>query len=235
MAIEKAKVLAALSTKFKGKSLSKTFLDKTATRYAAKIETDADMDDYINDREDDILEAGIEADRRVTAALKTPKEGEKGKPAPKEEPVIDEDELKDAPAYVKAMMKTMQGMTDEIKGLKADKAAETISTRFSSDPRLKGIDPKLLKGRFPKTEEEFETAVEEAVEDLKEFVKSDGQQEGQKPNGISTKLGTGGGFGDKPVHTSTSIKTAADKTKDVPPEISQFTQNLNKVNGVKTT
>jgi hypothetical protein len=236
MAIEKAKVLAALSTKFKGKSLSKTFLDKTATRYAAKIETEADLDDYINDREDDILAAGEEADRRVTAALKTPAEGGKTKPTPTEQqPVVSEDELTDAPPYVKAMLKQMQGMTDEIKGLKAERTAETISQRFLKDERLKGIDPKLLKGRFPKTDDEFEAAVTEAAEDLKDFIKPEGQeqQQQQQPAGITTKIGRG--FGDKPVHQTAVKATPADKTKEVPAEIQAFTDNLNKVNGVKTT
>lgn len=236
MAIDKAKVLATLQLKFKGKSLSKTFLDKTANRYAEKIATDADLDDYINDREDDILAAGEEADRRVTAATKKPKEddGKGGKPDAKNEPVIDEDDLKDAPPYIKAMMKQMQGMTDTIKGLQAEKAAETIASRFTSDPRLKGIDPKLYKGRIPKTEAEFEATVEEVAEDLKDFVKAEGQQgsgESGKPNPITTRLG----FGDKPVHVTPQVKTPAEKTKEVPPEIHQFTDNLNKSNAVKTT
>jgi hypothetical protein len=239
MAIDKAKVLAALQLKFKGKSLSKTFLDKTATRYAAKIETDADMDDFINEREDDILAAGEEADRRVTAATKKPKEddGKGGKTDAKDEPVLDDDELAKLTPFEKMMMKKLEGMTATISGLQAEKTADTIATRFANDPRLKGIDPKLYKGRIPKTEAEFEATVEEVAEDLKDFVKAEGNEAGGegggKPNPIATRLG-GKGFGDKPVHSTTQVKTAADKNKEVPAEIQAFTDNLNKSNGVKT-
>lgn len=236
MAIEKAKVFAALQLKFKGKSLTKTFLDKTATRYALKIENDADLDDYINEREEDILAAGEEADRRVTAATKKPKEGEGTKPEAKTEPEIDEDELKDAPPYVKAMMKKMQGMADEIKGFKSEKTVESLQSRFLKDDRLKGINPVLLKGRYPKTEEEFEAAVTETAEELKDFIKEDDGQQQQQQSAQQTKLGGGKAVGDRPVHTNINIKPA-DKSKDVPAEITQFTDNLNKSqakNTVKT-
>lgn len=231
MAIEKAKVLAALQLKFKGKSISKTFLDKLATRYCAKIETDADMDDYINDREDDILDGAAEADRRVQAATKKPAEG--GKPEVKKDVIeVDDDELKDAPPYVKAMMAQMKGMNETINKLNADKTADTLSTRFLKDERLNGLDPKLLKGRFPKTEEEFEDAVTEAAEDLKDFVKeasSEQQQQEGTPGKLQTKLGNGAAFGDKPVHTTSQVRTPVDaKAKEVPPEIKAFTESLNK-------
>jgi hypothetical protein len=231
MAIEKAKVLSALQLKFKGKSLTKTFLDKTATRYAAKIENDADMDDYINDREEDIVAASEEADRRITAhtkKLEDPKKNDR-----KEEPEIDEDELKDAPPYVRAMMKSLEGMKTEITGLKAEKTQSTLQQRFLSDERLKGIDPKLLKGRFPTKEEDFETAITEAAEELKEYVKADQSDAADnKQQGLQTKIGVGG-FGDKPVHTNIKPATAAaDKSKQVPPEIKEFTEKLNKANAV---
>lgn len=220
MAVEKTKVLEVLSTKFKGKSLSKTFLDKLATRYATKIETDADVDDYINDREDDIIDAGTEADRRVSAALKKPKEGDKSE---KKEPTeIDEDELKDAPAYVKALMTQIKGMNDEIKGFKAKEAQQTISKRFESDERLKGIPAKLLKGWYPTTEEEFEDAVTQAAEELKEFVAVEGA------------TGSGKTFGgtDRPGFSGNQQKQAQAQTAKVPDAITQFTDRMNKSQSV---
>ncbi len=223
MAIEQAKVLTALSTKFKGKSLSKTFLQKTATRYAAKIDTEADLDDYINDREEDILAAGEEADRRVTAATKK-LAADKAADSPKKDATdveIDDDELKDAPPYVKALLKSFEGMKSELTTLKAEKTAGTIEKRFLEDPRLKGINSKLLKGRIPKTEEELEAAVEEAAEDLKEFIVAEGDSKGtgktsfgsDRP-GFSGKA-NGGGSG-------------SSTTEKVPDAISKFTAGLNK-------
>lgn len=217
MAIEKAKVLAVLSTKFKGKSLSKTFLDKTATRYAAKIDTEADLDDYINDREDDILAAGEEADRRVTAATKKITATVTD---PKKEVVeIDEDELKDAPTYVKALMKKLEGMEAKVLEFQAEKTAGTIEKRFLEDVRLKGINPKLLKGRVPKTEEELEDAINETAEDLKEFV----VVEGVKPTGRTLVSDRPGFAGAKSAGAS-----AGSQTEKVPEAITKFTAGLNK-------
>jgi FMN-dependent NADH-azoreductase len=221
MAVEKAKVLVVLSTKFKGKSLSKTYLDKLATRYAAKIETDADVDDYINEREDDIIDAGVEADRRVSAALKKPKEGDKAKTETVENS-IDEDDLKDAPAYVKAMMKKMDGMNQTIEAFKAKEVESTLQSRFESHENLKGIPKKLLKGWYPKTEEEFENAVEAASAELKEFAQAEGDNgAGSKRNGFGT---------DRPGFSGGQQRQAAasgSQTK-VPEAITQFTDQLNK-------
>lgn len=230
MAIEKSKVLAALQLKFKGKSISKTYLEKLATRYATKIETDADLDDYINEREEDIIDAGTEADRRVTAALKKPAEGPK--PTATTETEIDEDELKDAPPYVKVMMKQMQGMTKTIEGLQAEKTVQSLTERFLKDERLKGLDAKLLKGRYPKTEEDFENAVTEAAEDLKDFIKEGGNEQpganGTPLTGVPIQTRLGSAIGDRPVHTPVKASTPASAAKEVPPEIKQFTESLNK-------
>lgn len=224
--VEEKKVLDSLSTKFKGKSLSKTFLTKTANRYAAKISTDADIDDYINDREDDILAAGEEADRRVTAALKKPKEGDGDKPDPKKEVIeIDDDELKDAPPYVKAMMKQMKGMSDTITSLQSEKSADAIKNRFISDPKLKGIDPKLLKGRIPTKEEDFETALEETYEDLKDFITTDsGKGGGAGATGLNRQTDRPGfGGGAKPANGG----GGAGDVK-VPDAIKTFTERVGK-------
>jgi len=70
MAVEKGLVLTAIEAKFKGKSLSKTFKENLATKWAAKIDNDTDIDDYVSDREEIILEAEREANSRVTEAVK---------------------------------------------------------------------------------------------------------------------------------------------------------------------
>lgn len=183
MAVDVNKALDNLTTKTKGKSISKTYLKAWATRHATKIENDADIDDYINDRLEDIVEAGVEADRRVNAALKkaTP---EKIDNPEKDKVEIDEDELKDAPPYVKAMMKQMQGMSEKIEGFQKEKAASTMSDRFTKHEKFKNIPAKLLNGRIPKEvkdDDEFENIVNEVYEDLKEFETN--VQQGRATNG----------------------------------------------------
>lgn len=224
MAVEKAKVLAVFSTKFKGKSLSKTFLDKTATRYAAKIETDADIDDYINEREEDIIEAGVEADRRVTAALKKPAEGDKvdktKTPAAVE---IDDDELKDAPAWAKAIINQNKELVAKVAGFEAQTSEQKLASKFETDERLKGIDKRLFRGRYPKTEEEFEEAVTEAAEELKDFAKPEGgEQQQRRP--------FGGGI-DKPNYGTKPVQQQqpggkGEVSKTVMDDIKKFTSTL---------
>lgn len=167
MAVEKGLVLAAIETKFKGKSLSKTFKDSVATKWAAKIDTEADIDEYINDREDVILEASTEADRRVTEYVKAnPKETKKTE---KEETV----ELPaDTPDYVKVMMAKMETMGAEISGFKAQNQQKSLEERFKANPDLKGIPEFMFKGRIPKTEEEFDTSVQELKTDYTAFAEA---------------------------------------------------------------
>lgn len=226
MAVELSKVLENLTTKLKGKSVSKTYIKSVATRYAAKIETEADMDEYVNDRLDDIIEAGVEADRRVTAALKKPKEGDGSTKADtKTEVEIDEDELKDAPPYVKAMMKQMKGMSDTITSLQSEKSADAIKTRFINDPKLKGIDPKLLKGRIPTKEDDYETFLEEAYEDLKDFAQADNGKGGAGAAGATRQTDRPGfGSGAKPAN---GVAGGAGDVK-VPDAIKTFTDRVGK-------
>lgn len=175
MAVEEKKVLDAIELKFKGKSVTKDFKKNLAKSWAAKIDNDADIDAYINDREDVVLEASAEGDRRATAATKKPAEGTTTKAAEKATVEIDDEELKDAPAWAKALIAANKTLTDKVSDFESRQSQQTIATRFQNDERLKGIDAKLLKGRYPKTDEEFEAAVEEAAEDLKDF-KTDASQ-----------------------------------------------------------
>lgn len=196
MAVDFQKALDNLTTKLKGKSISKTYIKNAATRYAAKIETDADIDDYINERLDDIIEAGVEADRRVNAALK---KVEKPDPTKKETDIeIDEDELKDAPAYVKAMMKQMQGMNETIQTFQKEKTAASVADRFLKHDKLKNIPAKLLKGLTPKElkdDDELETLVSETYEDLKEFETNGSGGSGGNTGGVRRSGNDRPGFG----------------------------------------
>lgn len=221
MAVDKAKVLAVFSTKFKGKSLSKTFLDKTATRYATKIENDADIDDYINEREEDIIEAGVEADRRVTAALKKPAEGDKPK-GTVTAPEIDDEELKDAPAWAKALIKQNKELADKVQGFETKSSQQTLAQKFEADERLKGIDKRLLKGRYPITEEEFENAITETAEELKDFV----QPAGGTTNNQQKPFGGGSdkpNYGNKP---NGQAQQQAAVSKEATDAVKKFTSTL---------
>lgn len=202
MAVEEKKVSDAIELKFKGKSITKDFKKNLAKSWAAKIDNDADIDAYINDREDIVLEASAEGDRRATAAIKKPNDPTK----PTKETLtveVDEDELKDAPDWAKALIKSNKALNEKVAAFENKSTQQTLAERFQSDERLKNIPKQLLKGRFPKTDEEFEAAIEEATTDLKDFAKAEGNEGGNKA-----------GFGnDKPRFSGKAGAQAADKLK----------------------
>ncbi len=170
MAVEKGKVLSAIEAKLKGKSLSKNFKDNLASKWADKIEKDDDIDAYIEDREDILIEASSEADRRAVAAAKKAKE-EKEK---KEEEAEEEIEIdNDAPKWAKALIKQNQVLASEIETFKMQQKSQTIQERFKNDDRiksLKGVQEHMFKGRIPQNEEEYEASIEEFVNDWKPFL-----------------------------------------------------------------
>lgn len=237
MAVEAKKVLAQIELKFKGKSLSKDFKKNLAEKLALKIDNDTDIEGYIDDREDIILETSAEGDRRATTATNNAKSDAVKKltdvveKAPADE---DDESLKDAPAWAKALIKQNKALETKMQEMEAAKSVQTISERFKNDERLKGIDAKLLKGRFPTKDEDFEAAVLEAVEDLGGYKTTENSGEGSKT--IQTNIGKG--FNDKPSF-ATGVKTqvAEKATVAVPAEITAFTAGINKQNNsqVKTT
>lgn len=174
MAVEKGKVKAALDAKFKGKSVSKELKDSLAARWADKIEDEAGIDAYINEREDDILDAAKEADRRATAAAEKAKKeaadavtgGKKDEPAT--DPIPD-----GAPDWFKAWMskdaEEKKALADKLSAFEQQKSAESIADRFKKDERLKDVPELFYKGRIPKTDEEFEAVVTEVADDYKAF------------------------------------------------------------------
>lgn len=176
MAVEKAKVKAALDAKFKGKSVSKEMKESYAARWAQKIETDDDIQTYVDDREDDILDAAKEADRRATAAEKVGREkaaqAASGNPeGNKDEPTTTE-LPDDTPGWAKALLKQNEALSQEVAGLKAARTAETLTERFKKDERLKGIPEIMFKGRIPTKDEDYETAVEDLAADYKTFAET---------------------------------------------------------------
>src|SRR5690606_9516907 len=202
MAVEKQLVLAAIETKLKGKSLSKNFKDNLATKWADKLEDEDGIEAYIADREDLLLEASSEADRRaVPAAKKAKEEAEKAKTTT----VENDDDIElpsDTPDWAKALMKQNQALAQKVQSFESQQKSQTIRERFRKDERvsaLKGLPDHAYNGRIPKTEDEYEAAVESFVNDWKPFLEKH-------------KLGEQGG--DKP---ASGTGTAAANSKDVKP------------------
>lgn len=167
MPVEKDKLLLAINKKFEGKSLSKTFKENLAEKWAVKIDNDTEIDAYIDDREDVILEASTEADRRATEAVKkaAPKKPE-GNTEQKTDEVIVND---DTPEWAKALIAQNKTLEAKINGFETQQIKKTLTERFKSHSDLKGIPEFMFKGRIPSTEEEFETAVAELKTDYTQF------------------------------------------------------------------
>lgn len=169
MSVEKGKVLAAIESKFKGKSISKTYKENLAARWAAKIESETEIDDYINERADDVIEASKEADKRATEAAQKAKQDAadllNGKKPENQEPKVSDD----APEWVKAIMKQQETMAAELQSMKAEKAHQSIAEQFKKDERLKGIPEFILNKALPKSSDEFETAVTSLATEYAEF------------------------------------------------------------------
>ncbi len=166
MAVEKGKLLIAINKKFEGKSLSKTFKENLAEKWAVKIDNETDIDAYIDDREDVILEASTEADRRATDAVKklTPSKQEIKTEIKTEEVIID-----DAPEWAKALIAQNKTLEAKINGFETQQTQKTLTERFKSHAELKGIPEFMFKGRIPSTEDELETAVAELKTDYSAF------------------------------------------------------------------
>lgn len=182
---DKGLVLKAIDAKLKGKSLSKNFKENLATKWAEKIENDEDIDAYVDDRAEILLEASSEADRRAVAAAKKAKEDAgKSTTETKEAEKVEFDD--DAPEWAKALIKQNQTLASKIETFESQQKSQTIAERFKKDERiseLKGLPDHAFNGRIPKTEEEYEQAVESFTNDWKPFLEKHklGEQGGDQP------------------------------------------------------
>lgn len=189
---DKGLVLKAIEAKLKGKSLSKNFKENLASKWAEKIENDEDIDAYVDDREDILLEASSEADRRAVAAAKKAKETKVEEKVEEEKVEVDDD----APAWAKALIKQNQTLASEIEAFKSQQKSQSIAERFKKDERiakLKGLPDHAFIGRIPQTEDEYEQAVEAFTNDWQPFLEKHklGEQGGDEP--VSGKgAGVGG-------------------------------------------
>lgn len=166
--VDKGLVLKAIELKFKGKSLTKNFKENIATKWAEKIEDDASIDSYIEDREDVIIEANAEADRRAIQASKKAKEEEV--PEKKEEVGT----TSDMPAWAKALVDSNKNLTDKLAGFENANKAKSIEERFLAHESIKGINlPNSVKTKYtPSSEEDFDTAIESFQTDFKPLVEA---------------------------------------------------------------
>lgn len=169
MPVEKGLVLTAIEAKFKGKSISKTFKDNLATKWAAKIDNDTDIDAYVDDREDIVLEAVREADQRVTDAVKklTPEKKED-----KNTKELEEIETEGMTPFEKMMLAKFGQLETKITGFETQQKTQSLSERFRKDERLKGIPELFIKNGIPTSDDEFETAVENLSTEWKTFAEA---------------------------------------------------------------
>ena len=170
MAVEKAKVLAALNAKFKGKtSVSKELKESYATRWAQHIDTDDDIQDFVDGREEDVLDAAKYADRRANAAEKLGREKAAQAASGKTETEETQEEEPESPAgtpdWAKMLFKQHKELVDKVKSFEASRTAETLGDRFRKDDRLKDVPEAWIKRAIPQSEEGFEQAVTELLTD----------------------------------------------------------------------
>lgn len=220
MAADKTKVLASLNTYLKGKSHTDKFKTALAEKWAPKIENDEAIDAYLEDRSDILDELGNEVDRRTSAATKkamkeaADKLSGENKDDDKKQPVTTAPD--DAPAWAKALFDQNKELSEKVISMQAEKTATSLESRFKADERLKGIDPRLLKGRIPTKDEDYETLVTETAEELKDFIKSDEPA----PPRFGQRLGA-----DKPGFTG-KANAALPTDKKVPAAITNLTAKI---------
>lgn len=205
MPVAKDKVIAKLNEKFKGRSLTKDFKNNIAEKWALKIETDEDIDSYIEDREDVILEAAQDGDRRTTLAITKAKE-EAAKAItglPKEEEPKTTALPDDTPEWAKGMMAQFQAVTQKVTQMEAEKGQQTLYDRFSKQDAVKNLPKELVDKFAPKTDEEFESATQQ-LSSLATTLKIDAKLEqigGDRPIG-------------QPIGTVSTEKTATKEQLD---------------------
>ena len=118
----KDKVLAALGLKYKGKSLSKTFLESIATVIAAGITEENDIEGKITELDALINETANEGNRRATeAALKAK--------APAPDPITPDPEP--APVNETPTDKLLKQLLEKVTKLESEKAQTSIKSKLA--------------------------------------------------------------------------------------------------------
>lgn len=210
MAVEEKGLRAKIELKFKGKSLSKNFKDALAKKWAPKIDTEEDVDDYIDDREDIILETASEGDRIRTEAAKK-------KPTTTVETVETDEDNDEGKTEMQKLMAEITKLTGVVTGLQQKETQQTIQQQAMKHESLKGIPASYFKGRsLPEKEEDIETWAESLKTDYSEFAAELNIQPKSEEGGESPKF-TG------------HFQTEADTKGKVDPAITKFAAENNKV------
>lgn len=175
MAVEKSKVIARLKALFPKANLSQKRLDALADKLASKPADDADdaaIDLVINDFNSvlSIEEIAREDDRVRTLEQKanpnppnppTPP----APPAPPTPPTGD-----DVPAYVKALLDKLDGVTSDLEALKTGKIVETkkqtASELFAKSEVLKRIPEGIRQNWVNRIDVNSETPFEDQIQAL---------------------------------------------------------------------
>ena len=175
MAVEKSKVIARLKALFPKANLSQKRLDALADKLASKPADDADdaaIDLVVNDfnsvlsieeiaREDDrvrTLEQKANPNPPTPPVPPTP-------PAPPTPPTGD-----DVPAYVKALLDKLDGVTSDLEALKTGKVIETkkqtASELFAKSEVLKRIPEGIRQNWVNRIDVNSETPFEDQIQAL---------------------------------------------------------------------
>jgi len=170
MPADRAKVLAALNTKFKGKSVDKNYKESIATTWAAKIADDDGIDDFINDREDDVLAYMKAKDAAVNAATAKAKQDIADKVSDKPEETTEEEIVDPTmPAWAKKLLDQNKTLSQELSTFKSAQSQQSIAERFRKDAKEKGIPEAWIKRSIPPTDADYEAALNELTADYTQF------------------------------------------------------------------
>ena len=145
------KVKGRLKSLFPKANLSNVRLDEYSAKLSTKITeetTDEELDNLLKDYNEiiDFEQVARNDDRLRTL---------ENKPTPKPEVKPEEPkQTDDTPAWAKALQ-------DEIASLKKEKAQDSLTKRFKSDERVKGLPESLINKYVPTKEEDFDTYADE--------------------------------------------------------------------------
>lgn len=133
--------------------------DKISKRFTEEA-TDEEINAYVDDFKDLIIEQAKQDDRLRSL------ENQKPKPDSTPEPPKSVEQPKDE------TLELLKALQSEIQGLKTEKLQDTLRNQFLSDEKVKGVPKALLETLAPKSAEDYETAIERANNIALEFNKT---------------------------------------------------------------
>ena len=169
---DKARVRKRLSALFpKAVGLTNERLDALAAKLNATDEsTDEEIDTELTERNDNgfmtFEEMKVEDDRIRVEMAKLKKPAAPKKTVDQEE---EEEEVETSNPTLTKLEKQLAELAQKLADKEEKEARQTLANRFKSDERLKGIPAWMVDPVVPKSEEEFETAVETLSENYKQF------------------------------------------------------------------